>query len=135
MIKNSTGSNVPRLGVLGITGVVIDPSGGTLTGSNAASINAREFARRPVLVGNVPSSATDTERFAVLLEPAEPDGIVRAAVSGAFACLVQVIDNGHRFATVKNGDVEQLESTECGVLQLIWKESGTGPKKWAVGVM
>jgi hypothetical protein len=134
LVRNNTGSIVPRFGVLGITGVVIDPSGGTLTGSNAASIAAREFARRPVLVGNIPNSS-HVETFAVLIEPAANGAIVRAAVSGAFACLVNVIDASHRFATIKDGDSEQLQSTACGVLQLVWKESGTGTKKWAVGVM
>jgi hypothetical protein len=134
MIQNNAGQSVPRFGVLGISGVAIDPSGGTLTGSNAASINAREFARRPVLVGTIPNSS-HTETFVVLVEPVAVGGIVRAAVSGSFACLVNVIDASHQFATIKDGDLEQLESTACGVLQLIWKESGTGPKKWAVGVM
>jgi hypothetical protein len=134
LVRNNTGQSVPRFGVLGITGVEIDPSGGTLTGTNAASIRAREFARRPLLVGNIPNSS-HTETFVVLVEPVAANGIVRAAVSGAFACLVNVIDASHKFATVKSGDREQLESTACGVLQLIWKEAGTGPKKWAVGVM
>jgi hypothetical protein len=107
---------------------------GRLPAANAASIAAREFARRPVLVGNIPNSS-HVETFAVLIEPAANGAIVRAAVSGAFACLVNVIDASHRFATIKDGDSEQLQSTACGVLQLVWKESGTGTKKWAVGVM
>jgi hypothetical protein len=135
MIKNTTSVVVPRLGVLGIGGVEIDPSGGTLDGSNAASDRAREFARRPVLRGVTPQSPAHLERFVVLLEPAAVNQIVRGAVSGSFACLVNVIDAAHRFATVKPNDVEQLQSTDCGVLQLVWKETGVGPKRWAVGVM
>ncbi|NQW46644.1 MAG: hypothetical protein HQ464_02630 [Planctomycetes bacterium] len=135
LIKNTTAHTVPRFGVLGIDGVEIDPSGGTITGTNAASIRAREFARRPVLRGVTPRSVVDTDRFAVFVEPVQAGDIARAAVSGAFACLVNVLDTSHRFATIKDGDREQLESTACGVLQLIWKESGAGPKKWAVGVM
>jgi len=135
MIKNRSGHTVPRFGVLGIDGVEIDPSGGTLDGSNAASKRAREFAFRPVLKGITPATPEHLERFVVLLEPAKPLQIVRGAIGGSFACLVNVIDASHRFATVKAGDREQLQSTECGVLQLLWKESGTGLKKWAVGVM
>jgi len=135
IVKNTTGQVVPRLGVLGIDGVEIDPSGGTLTGTNAASVRAREFARRPVLRGVTPADPQHLERFVVLLEPASANQIVRGAVSGAFACLVNVTNTTHRFATIKAGDREQLQSTECGVLQLLWKEAGTGPKKWAVGVM
>jgi hypothetical protein len=135
MIRNSSGHAVPRFGVLGISGVAIDPSGGTLDGSNAASNRAREFAFRPVLTGTTPATPDHLERFVVLLEPAKPLQIVRGAIGGSFACLVNVIAVSHRFATIKAGDREQLQSTECGVLQLLWKESGTGPKKWAVGVM
>jgi len=135
MVKNTTGQVVPRLGVLGIDGVEIDPSGGTLSGTDAASVRAREFARRPVLRGVTPASPAHLERFVVLLEPAGINQIVRGAVSGSFACLVNVTNTTHRFATIKAGDREQLQSTECGVLQLLWKESGTGQKQWAVGVM
>jgi hypothetical protein len=135
MVKNTTGQVVPRLGVLGIGSVEIDPSGGTLDGTDAASVRAREFARRPVLRGVTPASPEHLERFVVLLEPASANEVVRGAIGGSFACLVNVIDTTHRFATIKAGDREQLESTECGVLQLLWKESGTGLKKWAVGVM
>jgi len=127
MILNESGHAVPRFGVLGINGVEIDPSRG--------SKEAREFAFRPVLRGITPAAPAHVERFVVLLEPAKPLAIVRGAVSGSFACLVNVTNTTHRFATIKAGDREQLQSTECGVLQLLWKESGTGSKKWAVGVM
>jgi hypothetical protein len=135
LIKNTSPSAVPRFGVLGINGVEIDPSGGTLLGTNAASQRAREFARRPILSGVIPRAGTDNERFAVLMEPAEPGAIARAAVSGAFACLVHITNTDHRFATIRANDRTQLISTTCGVLQLVWKESGTGENKWAVGVM
>lgn len=135
LIRNNTGQSVPRFGVLGITGVVIDPTGGTLEGTDQASNRARQFARRPVLAGSTPNSTRDKETFAVLVEPASPGSIVRAAVSGSFACRVQVINTAHRFATVKHNDFTQLQSTDCGVLQLLWTESGAGQMKWAVGVM
>lgn len=134
MLRNNTGVDVPRFGVLGIQGVVIDPTGGTLTGTNEASARAREFARRPVLVGVTPTLGYE-QRFAVLLEPAPVDSIVRAAVGGTFACLVHIVDPSHQFATIKAGDRTQLLSASCGIIQLLWKESATGPSKWAVGVM
>jgi hypothetical protein len=135
LVKNVTGEPVPRFGVLGISGVEIDPSGGTLDGTNQASSRAREFARRPVLRGVTPATADHANRFCVLLEPASNQQVVRAAVSGSFPCLVNVTSAFHRFATVEAGDSEQLRSASCGVVQLLWKESGTGAKKWAVGVM
>ncbi len=134
MISNQSGHSVPRLGVLGIDGVLINPSGGTLTGTAPADARAKEFARRPVLSGITPN-ISHRERFAVLLEPAAPNAVVRAVVSGVFACLVQVVNTNHAFATAKSGDREQLISSECGVLQLLWVDAVVGQKRWAVGVM
>jgi hypothetical protein len=135
LIRNNSGVTVPQVGVLGISGVAIDPSGGTLFGADAASARARSFAERPVLVGNIPSIASHGNAFAVTLEPIGIGKIGRAAIGGCFACLVYVTDPTHGFATVKDGDVTQLQSARCGVLQLVWKQSGFGECKWAAGVM
>jgi hypothetical protein len=134
LIKNTSGQDVPWLGVLGISGVEIDPSGGNLTGNTDADKRAREFVSRPVLRGVMPTTA-HAESFVVTLEPISAGKIGRAAVSGAFACRVNVTNASHKFAKAKDGDAAQLASAACGVLQLVWKESGTGANKWAVGVM
>lgn len=134
LVRNDSGQDVSRLGVLGISGVVIDPSGGTLAGTDAASKRAREFIARPVLTGVTPN-ATHAEAFVVCLEPIKNGKIGRAAASGTFACRVNVTSTAHKFAIAKTGDLSQLQSAACGVLQLAWKEGGTGENKWAVGVM
>jgi len=134
MISNASGGTVPRLGVLGIQSVLINPSGGTLTGTGPTDSLAKEFARRPVLTGITPTSS-HLERFAILLEPAAPNAVVRAAVSGVVACLVDMVDETHQFATAKAGDNTQLLSAECGVLQLLWIDVAIGQRRWAVGVM
>jgi hypothetical protein len=134
LIKNTSGQDVPMCGVLGISGVEIDPSGGNLTGTADADKRAREFVSRPVLTGVTPTTA-HAESFVVTLEPIANNKIGRAAVGGAFACKVNVTNASHRFATAKNDDGSQLQSAACGVLQLVWKETGTGANKWAVGVM
>jgi hypothetical protein len=134
LIKNNSGADVPWLGVLGIDGVEIDPSGGSLTGNGEADKLAREFATRPILTGVTPTTEL-SESFVVTLEPIANGKIGRAAVSGAFACRVHVTNASHRFAVAKNDDATQLASAACGVLQLVWKEAGTGANKWAVGVM
>jgi hypothetical protein len=134
LIKNDSGADVPWLGVLGISGVEISPVGGNLTGDTDADRKAREFATRPILTGVTPTTAL-SESFVVTLEPIASGKVGRAAVSGAFACRVNVTNASHRFAVAKNGDAAQLASAACGVLQLVWKEAGTGANKWAVGVM
>ena len=134
LIKNTSGQDVPMCGVLGISGVEINPSGGNLTGTADADKRAREFVSRPILTGVTPAAA-HAESFVVTLEPIANNKIGRAAVSGVFACKVNVTNASHRFATAKNDDGSQLQSAACGVLQLVWKETGTGANKWAVGVM
>ena len=134
LIRNSTGYDVPWLGVLRVGGVLIDPSGGTLTGTDAASERARQFARRPVLNGFVPAVGFETN-FAVCMEPLANGQIGLAAVSGCFACRVFANGNGQRFATVIPGDVTQLQTADCGAVQLIWREPGLGANRWAIGVL
>jgi len=127
LIRNNSGSDLARFGVLGISGVAIDPS------SSAAA--AAQFAERPVLTGVTPTTASHSERFVVSIEPIASGAIGRAAASGVFACRVNISDTDHQFADVKNSDLTQLQSVDCGVCQLLWKESGTGSSKWALGCM
>lgn len=134
LIRNDSGQAVPWLGVLGIGGVVIDPTGGTLGGNDAASDRAREFVRKPVLAGGTPSSSVYSS-FAVAMEPIPAGAIGRAAVGGVFACRVHVVDGGHGFANMREGDRTQLQSADCGPLKLLWRQPGSGQNLWAVGVM
>jgi hypothetical protein len=134
LIRNDSGSDVPWLGVLGIASVAINPVGGTLGGIDAASDRAREFVRRPLLVGGTPSLSTYSS-FVVAMEPIPIGAIGRAAVGGVFVCRVDVVATWHEFANMRTGDRSQLQSTDCGPLKLLWKEGGVGQNKWAMGVM
>ena len=127
LIRNDSGADVGRFGVLGISGVDINPT--------ASAEAAAQFAERPVLTGATPTTASYSEQFCVTIEPIADGAIGRAAVSGVFACKVNVTDADHKYADVKNLDATQLASTSCGVCQLLWKESGTGENKWALGCM
>jgi hypothetical protein len=134
LVRNDSGMNLPACAVLGISGVAISPVGGTLTGTDAASARARSFFERPALTGIVPSTADHSDKFVVTLEPIAAGAIGRAAAGGVFACKVQVNDIFHNYATVKGGDPLQLQSSACGLVQLLWREVA-GSDSWAVGVM
>jgi hypothetical protein len=69
------------------------------------------------------------------MEPIKSGAIGRAACGGVFACKVNVTNEAHKFAKAKDGDRTQLQSASCGVLQLLWKEGGTGANKWALGAL
>jgi len=127
LIRNDSGSDVDQFGVLGISGVAIDP-----TDSEA---HERSFVEQPVLTGVAPLVDEHADRFVVTIEPIKDGSIGRAAVAGVFACKVQIVSASHRYATVKNADTTQLRSSTCGLVQLLWQEPDTGENKWALGAM
>lgn len=137
-IRNKSGHDVPRFGVLGISGVEIDP---------AAEDKKHElgFAQQPVLHGTTPG-AEHADKFVICLQPIRDDAIGLAAIGGVLACKVELKNGNHKFATAKTGDRTQLQSSaKCGAVRLVWVEgqptgatgptAPTGENKWAVGVM
>jgi hypothetical protein len=138
LVRNDSGQDVPWLGVLQISGVVNNPTGGSLTGSDAASSVARDFAVRPVMTGVMPAAdffGIVPQQFAVAVEPIAAGAVGRMAVGGAFACRLLALDAKHKFAVAKSGDVTQLQSAKCGPLRILWPASlPVGPHKYAVVV-
>lgn len=138
LIRNKSGHDVPRFGVLGISGVEIDPSVDD-------GKYEKQFAMRPVLTGVTPAAA-HRDKFVVMLEPVKDDAVALGAIGGIIPCKVELKGGNHKYAQAKVDDRTQLESTsKCGAVRLVWVQgqptgaSGptapTGPNKWAVGVM
>lgn len=116
-VKNASGADVDRFGVLEVTGVVFTPTD-----------NEDEFKNNFALTGGTPS--TNLENFVVLLEPI-PDGkFGRAIISGVTPVKIDVVDADHQFARAKSASAAELESGR-GPARIIWKESGTG-SKWSL---
>lgn len=117
-IKNTSGTNLDRFSVLGISDVAITPAD-----------NPSSFASQPVLVGIAPTSGTLTT-YAVLRNPIANNAIGEAFISGMFAAIINVVDEAHSFAcpTVSG---TYLSSCPYGQSRIYWKEAGTG-EKWAV---
>ena len=148
IIRNDSGQNIPIFGVIGISGVAIDPSGGTINGTDAASRNAREFVSRPVLIGIHPGENINVgEKIAIAMEPIANGKFGRAAVGGCFPCKVYINNASHGFAGPlrsltadetysPGGQPWELYSADCGPVMLLWKESGQViSDRWAVGLM
>lgn len=133
MIRNDTGQDVARFGVLTVSGVVVDPT----TNDTAEA----SFAARPVLRGIRPTADLfGFERFVVCLEPIRTGQIGRGIVSGVFACKVYVNDVNHSFAVPRQNDTTQLQTATCGPVILFWKDiaglpGGDPATRWAVGAM
>ena len=119
-VRNISGTDVARFGVLGISAPAILP---------ATSLAG--FQRNLVLDCVTPAAGTHEGRFVILAEPIKNNSMGMAWVSGVCQVKINVTDAAHLFADVKNTDATQLASGVAGGAQILWKESGTG-SKWAI---
>jgi hypothetical protein len=119
-VKNTSGTDVGRFGVLGIAGILFDP---------ATALPA--FVSRTVFTGQTPTEAHQTGRFLICAEPIKNGAIGRAWADGIVTVRVEVLDVSHQYATVKPDDTTQLVSVDQGLCSILYKEAGTGTK-WAV---
>lgn len=121
LVRNDSGQNVPRFGVLGLAGPLITPED-----------NLSEFQSRIALSGIAPVEEEHEDGFVILAEPLAEGVIGEAFLTGASPVQVEVEDEDHSHATVKDGEVGFLVSTgDEGKNRILWKELGTG-LKWAL---
>lgn len=121
-LKNASGQTRNRFDVLGVSDVFPKPVQ-----------NPNAFKSGPVLHGVTPNKDEHAGKFAILLEPAKPDGIVAACLSGVCVAKVNVEPDQEwmEYADLKDGDAGALEADCHGSARILWKESGYGIK-WAV---
>lgn len=116
-IRNSSGADRARGGLLGIAGPIIGPAD-----------NFDEFLQRIALEGTAPTLA-HVGRWAVLLEPLPAGAIGRAVVSGLAIGLVTIRNAQHQYVEI--GTSGQLESGDAGSARIVWAAGVTGTQ-WAV---
>lgn len=110
---NNTGAPLPRYHPAAVVG-----TGGIDLGEDRP---CSEWAKRPVVTLDVPTGSTDV--IAVALEDI-PDGkFGRVAVAGWAACLVDVSDSGHEYASPTT-NTDALVSGSAGTVRII--NTGTG---------
>jgi len=120
LVHNGSGSEQNRLAVLGIDSPIIAPTS-----------NEDEFKNHVALSCVEPTADTHEGRFVIILEPIAAGKIGRAYAAGVCPARVQVEDEDHGFADIKDGDASCLESRSSGAAHILWKEAGMG-LKWAV---
>jgi len=113
-IKNNSGSDVDRFGVLGIDGVVIDQA-----------TNATVFKNLAPLNGTTPDGDDHLGRFAVLPEPIASGKPGVAVISGICVAYVDLVDTDHYWADVKDADTSCLESRTGGTAQILYMDRST----------
>lgn len=80
---------------------------------------------------STPEAATPDAQVAITLAPiAATDGVGYGHLAGAAWALVDVSDDAHEFAGLADGTT--LASAASGRFPILWKQAGTGDKKWAV---
>lgn len=113
LVRNDTGGDLPRFGVVGLSEPVIDPVD-----------NEEEFFARVAMKGVVPA-AEHRGRFAVLAEPIRAGRLGRAWVSGVCIASVWMNAAGDQFAESKADVVEGLHSGS-GSARILWVSGDTG---------
>jgi hypothetical protein len=110
LVRNESGADRERFDVLGIEGPIIERVD-----------NEEEFKQRVALRGVVPSTP-HAGKFAILLEPAKDQAIVRACVDGVCVVRVRMVDEAHTSADIAVGVASRLESGDSGTARLLWVE-------------
>ncbi len=117
-VRNDSLAAVGRFAVLGIDGLVNDPS------------NLEAFANQVVVRGVEPVAADHDGRFVVCIEPIAAGAIGRAKIDGVVQVQIDKQTEDDVTAGVADGDATQLKGGEAG-MQILYAEPGTGTK-WAV---
>jgi hypothetical protein len=117
LVRNESGADLPRFGILGIDRPIIEPG---------AEGNTDEFKRRAALIG---AAITTTDefvgRFVVAREPIASGKIGWSVIRGVTPATVNVIDEDHSHADTYAGE-QVLRSGFTGAARILWKEPGTG---------
>ena len=121
LVKNASGADVPRFGVLGISGAIVTPSD-----------SLQEFQRQVAVTGVTPTTASHTGKFVVCIEPLAPNAIGRAWISGVCGVQVDVAGDAWQFCEISNGDRTKLKTQRDGSARILYRESGGAGTKWCV---
>ena len=119
-IKNNSGSNVAKYGVLGLGDVQVDHA-----------TNADAFLQRVYMDGDEPTTGTHEGRFAIAMGAIRDGEIGYAAVSGLVQCQVNVNSQFHDRADIKDTYLTQLDSGPVGAAKILWVAGTTGTQ-WAI---
>jgi hypothetical protein len=117
LVRNDTGGDVDRFGVVKIGDVLITPD-----------LNEDEYANRRAFVGESPAAGA---AFAVTQQPIPAGECGWAVVLGVTTCTLNVADAADTHAGPAAGDVADLATGATGPARILYKESGTGAGKKA----
>ena len=116
-VKNNSGTDVDRFGILGVGGVQIEQTD-----------NETEFYNNILLDGESPVLATHCGKFVVCFEPIKDGEVGKCIMSGLIQVQVNIVDADDNWCDIKAATFDKLESYGAGSAQIIHKPAGTGVK-------
>lgn len=119
MVRNDSGADRGRFGVLAISGIVFTPTD-----------NQEEFTNRVTLKGIAPTSAY-TSRFAVLAEPIPSGQLGRAYLDGVCQARIKGAGSAGDTVDIEDGQAGWLLVQHGGAATILWCEAGSG-ERWAI---
>lgn len=132
-VKNETGMDLARNSVVGLGDPIFTPY----------DTDEDAFLREPTFRVYTPDITKHARKFAVLLDPAPIDGVVRAYVAGVCPCKVNITAAHLEYATIVDGETGYLQASRYGFAQILWTETdeneaaygGYGPYPYDTGRM
>jgi hypothetical protein len=119
VVRNDSGSDVDRFGILGIDDLVLDPTN-----------DLAEFQQQPALAGLTPDADLHRGKFVIAAEPIRAGGLGRATIDGVAICQVDY-PSTYPAADVRDADATQLQGYQVGSARILAAAAGSG-KQWAI---
>ncbi len=128
------GAGLMKIGIVNTLGVTLEQYSvvGIGTAVLAPASTDTSFFGRLTFEAAVPNA---TQTFAILQEPAQPETLVTAILSGPSLVMLDVKDITHRFAAPALGVTGGLTSASKGPAKIVWKRSGVTGNSWALVVI
>lgn len=123
-IFNDTGTALEYGAVLGVSGVLNDPT-------DDVKLNMFRYGGDGAMFKGILPTSADAGKFLVTQEPIVADGFGVAVISGPAKVQIDVVSASHGFADVIDGDVTMLRSNGTSGAPILYKETGTGTK-WGI---
>jgi len=124
-IRNDSGIDAPRFGVLGVDGSLFVAS-------------AAGFTTQNPLIGVAPIEPTSRDaghfgRFVITTAPIKAGAVGKALVSGVCPVMLDVESETPEplFADIADGQIDRLNPSSSGAATIFWREGGTGVQ-WSI---
>ena len=116
LARNNSGADLPRWGVLAITGIEINPTAG--------DTQRRSFEEMPCITGTMPSDTTGAA-FCIAVEPIKSGKIGRVAVAGVVQAKITVgISLDTPGFAVPHDSSSTLKLARSGPARVLWRPQG-----------